>query len=168
MRRPKPCAQAPALIGWREWVSLPDLGVAHIKAKIDTGARTSAIHAWHIRPFSVRDQSWVAFELHPNQRDNEFRVPCEARVIGMRKIRNSGGRVELRHVISTIVRIGHMSWPIELSLTTRDEMGFRMLLGRAAMRRRLVVDPAKSFLLPPALPKGSREAARTHTEEPDL
>ncbi len=154
------------MIGWREWVSLPDLGVPKIKAKIDTGARTSAIHAWHIQPFSVKDQPWVAFELHPNQRDNEFRMPCKAPVIGMRKIRNSGGKVELRYVISTTVRIGHLRWPIELSLTTRDEMGFRMLLGRAAMRRRLLVDPAKSFLLPPALPHDSPEAVGTHTEEP--
>lgn len=133
-------------IGWREWVGLPELGVQRIKAKIDTGARTSAIHAWNIRRRQRNGQDWVSFELHPVQRDNRTIVMCHAPVSAVRHIRNSGGQVEERFVIETTLTLGSESWPIDLSLTNRDEMGFRMLLGRAAIRRRVLINPGRSFL----------------------
>ena len=133
-------------IGWREWVGLPEFGVPRIKAKVDTGARTSAIHAFRIRPFERDDEEWVSFELHPFQRDSADRIACEARVVDRRRIRSSNARTEWRYVIRTPLSIGGRRWPIELTLAKRDEMGFRMLLGRTALRRRVIIDPAKSFL----------------------
>lgn len=135
------------VIGWREWVGLPELGIAAIKAKIDTGARTSVIHAWNIVLDERRGGSWVAFDLHPIQRNNKEIVSCRALLLGVREIRNSGGHVERRYVIRTKLQLGSKIWPIDLSLTNRDAMGFRMLLGRAAIRRRAMVDPGRSFLV---------------------
>jgi hypothetical protein len=136
----------PMLVGWREWVGLPDLGVQMIKAKIDTGARSSALHAWHIRPFDKRGEKWVAFVLHPMQRDNHVIIECEAPVLGERHVRSSSGALQQRYVIKTILELGVRRWPIELTLTARDQMGFRMLLGRTALRRRAIIDPSRSFL----------------------
>ncbi|WP_203291949.1 ATP-dependent zinc protease [Maricaulis parjimensis] len=143
---------APSIIvGWREWVGLPDLGDFRVKAKIDTGARTSAIHAWKIQPFEKDGEPWVRFELHPNQDDNLTRIPCEMPVLESREIRSSNGQVQTRYVVSTRLRIGPHVWPIELTLTRRDEMGFRMLIGRTALRPNALVDPARSFLCPATL-----------------
>jgi hypothetical protein len=135
------------LIGWREWVGLPALGVDRIKAKIDTGARTSALHAWNIRLVERRGHTWVGFDLHPVQRDSALVVACRARLLDVRDIRHSGGQTEQRYVIATELQLGDVAWPIELSLTNRDEMGFRMLIGRAALVGRATVDPGRSFLL---------------------
>ncbi len=134
-------------IGWREWVHLPELGGACVKAKVDTGARTSAIHAWNIRAVERNGQPFALFDLHPLQNDNECILQCEAPIIDRREIRNSGGQAQERYIIRTTVNLGSYSWPIELSLTRRDEMGFRMLLGRAGVRRRFLVDPGRSFLM---------------------
>ena len=118
-----------------------------IKAKIDTGARTSAIHAWNIQPVQRDDGLHVTFQLHPVQRNNRTILDCTARVVDQRAIRNSGGQSENRYIISTKIQIGEHHMPIELSLTRRDEMGFRMLLGRIDMKDRFVINPAKSFLM---------------------
>ncbi|MGL5080896.1 MAG: ATP-dependent zinc protease family protein [Microcoleaceae cyanobacterium] len=135
------------IIGWREWVALPELGITAIKAKIDTGARSSAIHAFHVEPFSRNNQHWVRFMMHPIQRDAHHTVAAEAKVVDERYVRNSGGHSELRIVILTTAELLGHRWPIELTLTNRDVMGFRMLLGRAAVRRRFLVDSSKSYLL---------------------
>lgn len=133
-------------IGWREWVRLTDLGVAAIKAKIDTGARTSALHAFAIEPFRRSGGLWVRFEVHPMQRSSAVKIKCEARAIDERAVRNSGGQVERRYIIETRMKLGDRTWPIELALTNRDQMGFRMLLGRTALEGRAVIEPGRSFL----------------------
>lgn len=142
------------LIGWREWLSLPELGIVRIKAKIDSGARTSALHAFRVEAFRQGGQPRVHFSLHPLQRSARV-VECEADVIDERWVTDSGGRRERRFVIQTPVQVGVRCWPIELTLTDRESMLFRMLLGRTAMMDRLIVDPAASYLLgrPPRKPR---------------
>ena len=132
-------------LGWREWASLPELGIDRIKAKLDTGARTSALHAFDLERFDRGGTEMVRFEIHPEQRTADGAVTVERPVFDERWVRNSGGERELRPVIHTVVAIGDRTWPIELTLTRRDEMGFRMLLGRQALRKRALVDPGRSF-----------------------
>lgn len=144
-RKSKKKAPPALALGWREWAALPELGIEAIKAKLDTGARTSSLHAFGIELFERDGIPMVRFEVHPEQRSRQGRVRVEAEVLDERWIRNSGGVRELRPVIETDVRIGEETWPIELTLTRRDEMGFRMLLGRQAIRTRAVVDPGSSF-----------------------
>jgi hypothetical protein len=135
------------VIGWREWLALPDLNVDAVKAKIDTGARSSALHAWNIEIVAgAGERAAVRFTIHPLQRKSSPSVDVQAELLEMRRVRNSGGQVELRPVIWTSIDLGGTLWPIELSLTDRDTMGFRMLLGRQALRRRFLVNPARSYL----------------------
>jgi len=136
----------PFLIGWREWAGLPELCDIPVKAKIDTGARTSAIHAWNIKRFEKDGAPWVSFELHPVQKDNRTRIACTAPIHDVREVRSSDGATQTRIVIRTRLKLGGRSWPIELTLARRDQMGFRMLIGRTALKRRVLIDPAKSFL----------------------
>ena len=133
-------------VGWREWVSLPDLGLAGIKAKVDTGARTSALHAHQVRTFRRKGERWVRFRIWPLQQTKAPELVCEARVLERRLVADSGGHRELRFVIQTRLAIGNMEYPIEMTITRRDTMLFRMLLGRTAMKGRIIVNPGRSYL----------------------
>jgi hypothetical protein len=134
------------IIGWREYLTLPDLGIAQVKAKIDTGARSSALHAFDVERFSSQGKHMVRFKVHPDQRDTQRTVTAIAELVEQREVRNSGGHAQLRPVIHTTVELNGTRWLIELTLTNRDVMGFRMLLGRQAVRKRFLVDAGRSFL----------------------
>ena len=132
-------------IGWREWVALPDLGISLIKAKVDTGARSSALHAFKIKEIPDGNRTVISFKVHPFQRDAKTTLDCQAELLEYREVRSSGGHVTLRPVVLTTIHFMDRNWPIELTLVGRDSMGFRMLLGREAVRGRYFVDAGHSF-----------------------
>ena len=132
-------------IGWREWVSFPELGIETIKAKIDTGARTSALHVSHIR--IMKGSNVVKFLIHPVQRRSRPMIEASAVMVNRREIKSSNGEVSVRPIIKTTIKIGQRVHPIELSLVNRDLMGFRLLLGRSVLKDRYIVNPGRSFLL---------------------
>ncbi len=132
-------------IGWREYVSLPDLKIPAIKAKVDTGARSSSLHAFEMELFRKDGLDYVRFKIHPVQRNDELVVEVETPVFDIRRVRSSSGESSVRPVIVTMVELLGVAWPIELTLANRDQMGFRMLLGREAMRGRMLVDPGNSY-----------------------
>ncbi|MCB0393958.1 MAG: ATP-dependent zinc protease [Bdellovibrionales bacterium] len=134
-------------IGWREWVKFPDLKIPSIKAKVDTGARTSALHATHLEIKKRGSVSWVYFKVHPSQVGHGPVVSCHAKLIEYRKIRSSNGHLTVRPVISTNIQLGDDIWSAEFTLVDREMMGFRMLLGREAIRRKFLVDAGRSFLI---------------------
>jgi hypothetical protein len=140
-------------VGWREWVTLPGLGIPALKAKVDTGARTSALHAYRVESFQNGGARWVRFAIHPLRKRAELSIECTAAVLDERWVRDSGGRSERRVVIGTTLRLGAQEWPIEITLTNRDNMLFRMLLGRTAMQGRFFVVPDASYLSGKALAK---------------
>lgn len=133
-------------IGWREWVALPDLGVPAIKVKVDTGARSSALHAFEMRSFERNGAEFVAFAIHPRQRDVSETIEVECPIVGRKWVTSSSGHRTKRPVIRTNMEWMERNWPIEVTLTNRDAMGFRMLLGRQAIRRRFLVDASRSYL----------------------
>ncbi len=136
----------PTTIGWREWVQLPEFGIAEVKAKVDTGADNSSLHAFDIERFERDGEPFVRFEVHPRQRKKRPSILCEAPIVGERRVKNSGGRSEQRLVIRTKLLIARVEVEAFVNLTTRDEMTFRMLLGRRTLRRRFVVDPGRSYI----------------------
>lgn len=133
-------------IGWREWVSMPDLGVPEIKAKVDTGADNSSLHAFNIERFEADGVDLVRFEIHPRQRKRRPSIECVAEVARERKVKNPGGRTETRPVIRTTLVVAGEKIEALVNLTTRDEMTFRMLLGRRTLREHFIVDPGRSYL----------------------
>ena len=135
------------VVGWREWLALPELGIAAIKAKIDTGARTSALHAFYVERFRRRGVDMVRFGIHPLQQRSVPALDCEARLLDRRTVSDSGGHREKRYVIETPVVAGDSNLPIQLTLTNRDTMRFRMLLGRTALEGRFLVDASRSYVL---------------------
>lgn len=136
----------PVVIGWREWIGFPGLGIPQIKAKVDTGARTSCLHAFLVEPFERDGAPWVRFDIHPSQRSNSEVVSCAAPVMDQRLVRDSGGHEELRYVIEAAVSIGDRTHTVEVTLTDRDSMKFRVLLGRTAINGQYIVDPGRSYL----------------------
>ena len=133
------------IIGWREWVGLPDLGISQIKVKVDTGARSSSLHAYDVHQFDREGETWVRFKVHPIQRRTHEFIGTEARILESRSVRSSSGKATLRPVIFTNVTLLGVTWPVEVTLANRDEMGFRMLLGREAYRGRFLVDAGQSY-----------------------
>ena len=134
------------VLGWREWLGFPELGIPQIKAKVDTGARTSCLHAFVVEPFEREGKTWVRFGIHPQQSGRTRELHCEALVKDQRTVRDSGGHEEQRFVIETLVSIGSQQHRIEVTLTDRDTMKFRVLLGRTAIRGHYVVDSERSYI----------------------
>lgn len=132
-------------VGWREWLQLPELNIARIKAKIDTGARTSALHAFFVEPYTEADRRMVRFGVHPLQKRFDPEIICQTLVKDYREVSDSGGHREMRYVIETLIHIGSRVFPVEMTLTNRDSMKFRLLLGRTALGN-MLIHPDLSFL----------------------
>ncbi len=154
------------VIGREEWVSLPDLGLYAIKAKIDSGAKTSALHAFNIHTYIHDDIEYVRFDVHPIQNNRKIIQHCHARLLDRRTVKSSNGEIEKRCVVQTTVKMGDHNWPIEITLTNRDSMGFRMLLGREAMTRRLLVDPDVVYITKTLSDKEALSLYSNNTEQP--
>ena len=132
-------------VGWREWVSIPELGIKKIKVKVDTGARTSSLHAVHLKK-TGRTKPMIEFECNPHQ-DGGRLIKCKLPLVDERRVKSSNGHSSLRPVVKTIIKLGDKEWPIEITLIDRDIMGFRMLLGRQALKNSFLVSPGESFLI---------------------
>ena len=138
----------PFTLGWEEWVAFPDLGLPAIKAKVDTGARTSALHASVIEPFGPVGKPQVRFLIQPNPDDLSIEFTCSAPIVDRRQVTSSNGDSELRYVISTEIEVGDRRWPVEVTLSNRENMQYRMLFGRTSIAEDMVVDPNRSFAQP--------------------
>ncbi len=135
------------IVGSEEWCAFPGLGIPAIKARVDSGAKTSALHAVNISPFIKDGDNWVKFDINPIQNNTKTVIHCEAPLVDKRIVKSSSGYREKRYVITAQIQIGDAHWDVEVTLTNRDSMGFRMLLGREAMSGRLLVDPEQKYLL---------------------
>lgn len=153
------------IVGSEEWCSLPTLGIPAIKVRVDSGAKTSSLHAFNIRPFQRTGNSWVSFEVHPLQNNRRTIIRCEAEVIDKRVVKSSSGIGEKRYVVRTSLQHCEQQWDIELTLTNRDSMGYRMLLGREAMNGRILVDPAAEFLGGNVSARQIEQLYQEHTRE---
>ena len=150
-------------------MALPGLGISLIKVKVDTGARSSALHAFKITEVPGEDRTKVKFRVHPFQRDSQTSLECQAELLEYREVRSSGGHVTLRPVVVTTIRFMDQEWPIELTLVSRDSMGFRMLLGREAVRGRFFVDAGQSYYGgQPLLPKKPKPKTTRKSKRSDL
>ena len=136
------------IVGWQEWVALPDLGLPALKAKIDTGAKTSALHTHFIEPYGNGRRLKVRFAVRPSPESSDLEIAASADVVDRREVLSSNGVPELRYVIMTTLRIGGREWPIEVTLTNRERMAYRMLIGRQAIRSDMLVDCRASFCQP--------------------
>jgi hypothetical protein len=134
------------MLGWREWVGLPELNISQIKSKIDTGARSSALHAFAIEPYRKNGQRWVMFAIHPKQRHSDIFIECHAPIKDRRIVTDSGGHKQRRYVIETQLALGQSRITAEITLTNRDSMLFRMLIGRTTMNDHFIIDPNRSYL----------------------
>lgn len=141
-----PTSPGPVVAGWREWVRLGGIDVEWIKVKLDSGARTSAIHAFDIHEFSRDGEPWVRFSIHPYQRSREDSVDVELPIHDRRHVRSSTGHVQERYVVLMDVTLVERTVSAEVTLTGRDQMGFRMLIGREALRQGYLIDPRRSYL----------------------
>lgn len=135
------------IIGNQEWCAFPELGIPAIKARVDSGAKTSSIHAFNISAKKVGGRDWVTFEIHPLQKNDKTLIRCECPVVDQRDVKSSSGTSETRYVISTPISLGDSVWDVQLTLSDRDAMGYRMLLGREAMNGRLIIDPSMNCVL---------------------
>ena len=155
-----PIKPTPLHVGWKEWCALPELNVPLIKAKIDTGARTSSLHTLQLDPYKKNNKNYVRFIVDPLQNNPKIYKECHAEIIDFRHIKNSGGHIEERIVIHTPLRMGNQEWPIEITLTNRNSMRFRMLIGRQALKSHLLINPSKAYILK----KYSRKSALCYYE----
>ena len=137
----------PIILGWREWAALPGLEIKRIKAKLDTGAKTSTLHAFCVEPYRHKGAAWVRFGVHPLQRNKKVERLCHAEIQDQRWITDSGGHKDKRFVITTPLQIGTLVFPIELTLTNRDNLQFRLLVGRTALSKHFVIDPSRSYVI---------------------
>jgi hypothetical protein len=155
------------ILGWREWVSLPELGIKKLRCKVDTGAKTSALHAFYVDEYTENGNSMVRFGLHPKDKSTEQEIHCMALVSDQRNVTDSGGHTEKRYVIKTPVVLGQHIWNIEITLTNRDTMLHRMLLGRAAIVDNFLVDPGNTSLMgkPSKTPTPLAITSLLHDEE---
>jgi ribosomal protein S6--L-glutamate ligase len=151
------------LIGRIEWCAFPELNVPAIKAKIDTGAKTSAIHAFNIKPFFEGGETYVQYDIHPLQNNNKIILNCQSLVIDKRSVMSSNGHKENRYVIKTLLHLGPHEWPVELTLSNRDPLRFRLLLGLEAIRNRVIIDPALSCHQRKLIQKSALESYLTDT-----
>lgn len=163
------CKKKPIpVIGWREWICLPDLGIKSIKVKVDTGARSSSLHAVKQRIFERDGEKWVRFQINPVQHKTDQKLAAEAKVLEFRSIRSSSGEEQMRPVIKTHIQLLGLTWPIEVTLSNRGEMGFRMLLGRQAFRKKFYVDAGRSYYggKPPNIKRKTNAKRRHKLKDP--
>ena len=158
--------QEKVIVGSEEWCSFPILGIPTIKARVDSGAKTSALHAINIAPFIKNEENWVKFDINPIQNNNKTVIHCESKLVDKRVVKSSSGFREQRYVIGAELEIGGKKWTIEITLTNRDSMGFRMLLGREAMSGRVLVDPEAKYLLGQPTPENLKELYKTTEKAP--